>query len=252
MPMYRQSLLFSLFACWLGVVSAAAIAAEDDAPQPLRIHLISGSGEYKSEASLRKLKQELTAQYQVEVTASWATDGAGQLDNLDALAEADLLVVFARRLKLDESQMKLIRSHWQTGKPVVGIRTAGHAFQQADNQQFDRQVLGGHYAGHHGNEEVHVTNHPEAQGHALLRGVEPFSSRKLYKAGELPPGTLVLQMGDIGKARHPVTIVNEYQGGRMFFTSLGVPADFEQESFRRLLRNAIFWTTRTKAEELRR
>ena len=54
----------------------------------------------------------------------------------------------------------------------------------------------------------------------------------------------MLQEGDIGKAKHAVTIANEYKGGRTFFTSLGVPEDFKDPNFRRMVVNAIFWTTR--------
>jgi hypothetical protein len=46
---------------------------------------------------------------------------------LDALKNADLLLLFARRMKLPEDQMKLIRAHWEAGRPIVGIRTASHA-----------------------------------------------------------------------------------------------------------------------------
>ena len=173
----------------------------------------------------------------VRCTASWGKDGAKELEGLDALKDADLMLVFTRRMKLGEAQMALIRSHWEQGKAIIGIRTAGHAFQKADNEIFDRQVLGGHYRGHYGNEPIKVIN--KASGHPVLEGVEPFTSTKLYKAGELAKDTVVLQMGDIGKDRHPVTIVHEYKGGRTFFTSLGVPADFENENFRQMLVNAV-------------
>jgi len=37
----------------------------------------------------------------------------------------------------------------------------------------------------------------------------------------------------------PVAWVRQHNGGRMFYTSLGVQEDFACESFRRLLMNAI-------------
>ncbi|MES2694805.1 MAG: hypothetical protein V4773_15135 [Verrucomicrobiota bacterium] len=40
------------------------------------------------------------------------------------------------------------------------------------------------------------------------------------------------------------SLANEYNGGRVFYTSLGVPEDFKDENFRRLLLNAINWTAR--------
>ncbi len=227
-------------------------ASASRAAEPLKIHLISGSGEYKSEESLKEFSKYLEKTYFVQVTASWARDGAAELEDLEPLAEADLLLVFARRLKLGEEQMKQIRAHWEAGKPVLGIRTAGHAFGQADNELFDRRVLGGNYQGHFGNEPVKVENAAEQAQHPVLAGVGPFTSGKLYKAGELAEDTVVLQTGDIGKARHPVTIVHEYKGGRMFFTSLGVPSDFQDNNFRRLLTNALFWTAGRDAAEMRR
>ena len=229
-----------------------AFATAGSAAEPLRIHMISGSGEYKSEPSLKKLIEDLEADYQIECTASWGRDGVKELENLQPLAQADLMLIFARRMKLGEEQMELIRQHWEQGKPVIGIRTAGHAFQKEDNELFDRKVLGGHYSGHYGKEPVKVKNAEAAADHPVLAGVGGFTSEKLYKAGELAPDTVVLQTGDNGKAEHPVTIVHEYNGGRMFFTSLGVPADFENEHFRRMLLNAIFWTTGREAVALRK
>jgi type 1 glutamine amidotransferase len=229
-------------------LSTTSTYTQQAADAPLAIHIISGSGEYKSEPSLKEYKESLEKNFKVTVTASWARDGAEKLDNLESLPKADVLILFARRMKLPEDQMKVIRGHWEAGKPIVGIRTAGHAFQKDDNEVFDRKVLGGHYKGHYGNEVVNVTASEKGKSHPVLAGVEPFRSRKLYSAGELTGE--VLQFGDIGKAKHPVTIVNTHKGGRMFFTSLGVPEDFQDKNFRRLLENAIFWTAQRDAKRL--
>lgn len=232
--------------------SPASESNATDPAAPLKIHIISGSKEYESEPSLRAFKQHLEENFNITCSASWGSDGATELENLDALRQADLMVVFARRMKLSDAQMQIIRSHWKQGKPIVGIRTAGHAFQQADNELFDRKVLGGHYSGHYGGEAVQVTNVATAAKHPVLAGVGQFTSSKLYKAGELAEDTVVLQFGDNGKARQPVTIVHAYHDGRTFFTSLGVPADFEDENFRRLLENAVFWTTGREREKMRK
>lgn len=235
-------LVLILLSLHIAIHAQPACGQNADAGKPLKIHIISASSEYKSEPSLKEFKDYLEKNHRVTCTASWGKDSGNSLDNLDALAKADLLIAFARRLKLPEEQLRIIRAHWEQGKPIVGIRTAGHAFQKADNEVFDKQVLGGHYKGHFGNEPVKVTNVESANGHPVLMDVKPFTSRRLYSAGPLAKDTVVLQMGDIGKAQHPVTIVHSYKGGRTFFTSLGVPEDFQDESFRQLLVNAIFWT----------
>lgn len=242
--MNRKTLVALLVSLSPAVTSSAA--------EPLRIHIVSGSKEYESEPSLKGFEAYLEKNFDVQCTASWGRDGAKELEDLDSLKQADLLILFARRMKLGEEQMQIFRDHWKAGKPVVGIRTAGHAFGKEDNEVFDKQVLGGHYAGHYGNEPVKVTATKAGADHPVLAGVEPFASKKLYKAGDLAEETVVLQTGDIGKATHPVTIVHEYAGGRMFFTSLGVPSDFENENFQRMLVNAIAWTTKRAVKELRR
>ena len=210
----------------------------------IKIHFISGAREYKSEESLKKFIPWLEKHYDVKCSVSWGHDGIEELPNIDALKKADVLFVFARRMKLIEPQMKLIRAHWEKGKPIVGVRTASHAFQKADNEIFDRQVIGGNYQGHFGDGSVKVTNLGK---HPILKGVGKITSDKLYKAGPLTKGTMVLQHGDIDTDKHAVSWVNTWKGGRTFYTSLGVPKDFEDENFRSMLANAIFWTAKRKS-----
>ncbi len=211
---------------------------------PIKIHFISGAREYKSEESLKKFIPWLEKHHDVKCTVSWGHDGIDKLPNLEALADADVMFVFARRMKLVEPQMKLIRAHWEKGKPIVGVRTASHAFQKADNEVFDRQVMGGNYKGHFSDEPVKVTH--LVKNHPVLRGVKVFPSGKLYKAGPLANGATVLQQGDIGTDKQNVTWVNTWKGGRTFYTSLGIPEDFENKNFKQMLVNAIYWTAKQK------
>ncbi len=211
---------------------------------PLQIHIISGAKEYQSEASMKAFSVWMEKHYEVKFTASWGHDGIEKLPNLEALAQADLMFVFARRMKLVEPQMKLIRAHWEKGKPIVGVRTASHAFQKADNEIFDRQVMGGNYQGHFSDERVEVTH--LFKDHPVLRGVKVFPSGKLYKAGPLAKGTTVLQQGDIGTDKQNVSWVNTWKGGRTFYTSLGIPEDFKDKDFKQMLVNAIYWTSERK------
>ena len=228
---------------WLGLFALGAFLEA----APLKVHIISGAKEYHSEASMNGFSKWMEKHYNVKFTASWGHDGIKKLPNIEALAQADVMFVFARRMKIEEPQMKLIRAHWQAGKPIVGVRTASHAFQKADNEIFDRQVMGGNYQGHYKDEPVKVTR--VLKDHPVLRGVKVFPSGKLYKAGPLAKGTTVLQQGDIGTDKQNVTWVNTWKGGRTFYTSLGVPEDFENKDFKQMLVNAIYWTAKRQPDQ---
>lgn len=233
----RRSLL--TLAAALLLAPAVSIAADD----PLHVHMLSGSNEYKSEASLTKWKEHLEQKFgdKVEVTMSPGKDKGNGFPDLAPLADADVMVVFARRNTLPDDQLALIKSHVHMGKPVIGIRTANHAFQNWIT--FDDEVLGGDYTGHYGNDEVTVEF--KASDHAVLKGVGAFKSRKLYKAGKMSQDVKLLQVGMInGDKRENVTWVREHNGGRVFFTSLGVPEDFDDPNFVKMIDNALMWVSK--------
>ena len=46
----------------------------------------------------------------------------------------------------------------------------------------------------------------------------------------------------------PVAWTRSYKGGRIFYTSLGAQADFENESFLRLVENAVFWSAKKEGK----
>ena len=47
---------------------------------------------------------------------------------LEALAQADLMIIATRFRKLTEAQLAPIAAYLRAGKPVIGLRTATHAF----------------------------------------------------------------------------------------------------------------------------
>jgi type 1 glutamine amidotransferase len=236
------------------VSAPAGRAAADDAP--LKIHIIA-TGEYDPVTSMTEFKQYLEQNYKVEITTSFkdVTGTISKLDNLEALASADLLLLFARRMSLSEAQMAIIRARWEKGKPIVGIRTACHAFQAKDNTIIDRQVFGGHYngGGPTSNGAFKAVPADGADNHPVLKGVEPFKGNKYaYGQGELAETVTLLQVAKTAKPVIPVTWTNTYKGGRMLYTSLGAPEDFKDEHFRRLLVNAIYWTAQRDVAKMKR
>jgi type 1 glutamine amidotransferase len=234
------------------VFAFPAPALRSEEPAALKIHLI-GVGEYEPAKTLAEFKKYLEATYRVACTASLGGNGK-KLDNLDALKAADVLVISARRMNLPDEQMALLRDHWEKGKPVIGMRCASHAFQPADNEVFDKKVLGGDYKGA-GSYTTPFKAIPakEQAAHPVVQGVGPISSRGYYNNGKLADDAVVLQLVESDrKTPQPVTWAHTYKGGRTIYTSMGVPEDFQDENFRRLLVNAIFWASQRDVGKFKR
>ena len=249
-------LILILLLVLIGALPFVSASQAGDGPRPLKIHIIAG-GEYDPVPSMTEFKRYLEEKYRVECTTSFypGTDSPSKLENLDSLKAADLLILFARRMALREEQMKLIRAHWEQGKPIVGIRTAQHAFQKADNEIIDRKLFGGEYAvGPSSNGGFKTAIAKGQENHPVLKGVGEIKAAKYaYGNGPLAESAVVLQIvGRIKDKDFPVTWVNTYKGGRYFYTSLGSPDDFQQEDMKRMLVNAVFWTTQRDPEKMKK
>ena len=51
------------------------------------------------------------------------------LPGIEALADADVAIFFCRFLKLRDEEWQPIEDYIQSGKPVIGLRTANHSFK---------------------------------------------------------------------------------------------------------------------------
>ena len=176
-----------------------------------------------------------------------------------ALCTADLLVLSVRRRTPPAEQLDAVRAYLAGGKPLVGVRTACHAFALRPTdppaatplstwQDFDPEVLGGHYTNHHdAGPPTIVTLAPGAGTHPILKGIalaRLTGAGSLYKVGPLESGTTPLLMGAIpGQPQEPVAWTHLYgeKQARVFYTSFGHPDDFKNAGFRRLLLNGVEW-----------
>ncbi len=228
---------------------------EDNRP---RVVVISAENEYGAAETLPEFAHELQLKYGLycEILQG-STESKGpelhELAGLEALTNADLAVVFARRRAMRPEQMQYLRDYLGAGKPLIGLRTACHAFDTrgsapqdyAEWPKFDPEVLGGNYHNHYGSgPKCTVTSAAGADSHPILAGVKlPFiSDGSLYKVSPLAATTTPLLIGTIpDRAPEPVAWTNRYGKSRVFFTSLGHPDDFKIAAFRQLLLNATFW-----------
>src|SRR5262249_46467383 len=138
------------------------------------IVLVSGDEEYRSEEALPQLGKILARHHGFKCTVLFAIDpkdgtiNPNRNDNipgLDALKTADLLIICTRFRNLPDKQMKPLVEYIESGRPIIGMRTATHAFNLAGTSAygkyswaskdwdggFGRQVLGETSISHHGN-----------------------------------------------------------------------------------------------------
>lgn len=222
-----------------------------------RPHLVMliAEREYKTRVTLPAFAQNhLGREFRVTTVFDNASD-RDDLPGISVVEDADVLLVSVRRRVLPPDQLKFVRDHVAAGKPVIGIRTASHAFSLRNRQpqegheawpEFDAEVFGGNYHGHHGNaltSAVEVTN----AEHPITKGLSPRTipqGYSLYETSPLANGTEVLTTGTIeGKPSEPVSwTFQRANGGRSFYTSMGHEDDFRQTRFTQLLYRGICWT----------
>lgn len=179
-----------------------------------------------------------------------------------ALESADLLVVFVRRATPPQEQLDAIRSHLEAGKPLLGIRTANHAFIPPSGQpapspglaawpEFVPEVLGCQNTGYETKGLPYgVSVHPAAPAESpLLAGVDAsaiLGHTSLYRVLPLSDDAVPLLLGQAQgiEPAQPVawTRLHGAARARLFYTSLGDPQDVVQPAVRRLLVNAVKWS----------
>ncbi len=236
------------------LVGGAAFAFKED-KRPHVVFVISES-EYKTEETLPAFARAELEPRGIRCTFVYGdTARPNEFSTIAAVKEADLVVLSVRRQIPSANQLEIIRNHLKAGKPLVGIRTASHAFQllkgdvKAGWPTFDVEILGGHYEGHYGKKtngpSAHVKMVAGAATHPVLAGVTadefPVTSH-LYKNRDLAKSVTTLLTGRVDGQTEPVAWVNAAENRRVFYTSLGNPDDFALPAFRRLLLNAVFWS----------
>lgn len=180
---------------------------------------------------------------------------------VDALKKAELLVLFSRRRFLPPDQMAAVRAHLEAGRPLVGIRTANHAFIPRATDvvdaatmttwpEFTEEVLGGRNTGYETKGMPYtVSVVPGAETSLLLAGVQVqglLGYQSLYKVLPLADDAVPLLLGTaVGVDTPPQPVAwtrsNGPKKARIFYTSLGAPEEMKSLAVRRLLLNAVTW-----------
>jgi nicotinamidase-related amidase/type 1 glutamine amidotransferase len=222
------------------------------------VAMLIAEPEYKTIRTLPEFAaKELGKDFRVNLILGSETDRA-DMPGFEAIKDADVLLVSVRRRALNPEPMKLLHDWVSQGKPVVGIRTACHAFSLRGKEAkppletwetWDPEVFGGHYVGHMGKDvKTEIRPVAEAASHPILKDVDVAAlvgNGALYRVKPLAKGTQPLLMGTIpDKPSEPIAwTFRRADGGKSFYTSLGHPDDFAEPAFRKLLVNALRWAT---------
>ncbi|HWE01082.1 MAG TPA: ThuA domain-containing protein [Tepidisphaeraceae bacterium] len=208
----------AIFRCIFSVVLLASLGApfakgDDAKPQKQwvtwegkqgpgkgkHIVFVAGANEYNPESGLPVLARILAEHHGFTCTVLFTINKAGEIDpntndnipGLEALDGADLMVILCRFRTLPDDQMKHFVDYLDSGRPVIGMRTATHSFANIkapspyvkfnwSNKDpdfeggFGRQVLGETWIRHHapnGKTSTRGVFAPGAEGNPIFRGI---------------------------------------------------------------------------------
>ena len=246
------------------------------------IAFIVAEGEYRANQKLPEFAHDLLIAKNVNCEFAIGKpvmkgEGRHNIENLQILNDADLAVLYIRRRALEPEKMTLIKNYVTMGKPVLGIRTASHAFDTKGNvrrenvgtvpakgelseflsgwPEFDQEILGGNYHNHYGHldEGTSVSIVPGMENLPLLVGVNQqgfVSSGSLYINKPLrSDNAQVLLLGTIpDQDAEPVFWLNENKYGKAIYTSLGHWEDWEVESFKNTMLNSVEYLLHSKSK----
>ena len=237
--MTRRALFAAVFAACVTPLSLAAdpwitFKGGDGPGKGKHVVLVSGDEEYRSEEALPQLAKILSKHHGFDCTVLFAVDPKDgtvnpnvitNIPGLETLADADLMVIFTRFRDLPDDQMKHIVDYLEAGKPVVGLRTATHAFklssptykkytwtskEKGHEGGFGKQVLGETWVAHHGAHGKEGTRGVPAPGQAdspILKGVAPgtiFGTSDVYRVNlPLPGDSQPIVLGEVTQTLEP-------------------------------------------------
>ncbi len=253
--------------------------------------LIAADQEYRSEQSLPMLAGVLSQRHGFDCTVLFSVNEKGEVDptlpapfkkedkrkyhkipGLEKLADADCVIWLSRFMQLPDDQLKHFHDYFDSGKPLIALRTANHGFWRGtryfkDGKQVSlREMLGGSFMGHHGGWHRESTRGEivkENKSHPILKGVSDiWGPSDVYRChnekSPMPEGCKTLVLGqplidlnedskpNIRKQPLPIAWTKTWKGNqgkesKIFHFTMGSAKDFENEGVRRMTVNAVYW-----------
>ncbi len=192
------------------------------------IVLVGGDEAYRSEESLPMLAKILAERHGFRTTVLFSINPETQfvdpnyhqnIPGLDLLSSADLMIIATRFRELPDVQMEHIHKYLVAGKPVIGLRTATHAFHYSRNPNnkfakygfkstkkgweggFGKRILGENWVNHHGanakeGTRALINGLEVADANPILKGINDiWTTTEVYGIKSLPTNSKVLLWG---------------------------------------------------------
>ena len=251
--------------------------------------LIAAEQEYRSEQSMPMLAKVLSAHHGFDCTVLFSVNEKGEVDptvpapfkdkekrhnipGLDHLKKADCVIWSSRFMHLRQEQMQHFYDYFDSGKPLIALRTANHGFwgglkYKKDSKNVSlREMLGGTFMGHHGGWHREATRGvivAENSKHPILVGVEDiWGTSDVYRCHDdknpFPEDCTSLVLGqplinlkkdappNTKKEPLPVAWTKTWTGNkdlesRIFHFTMGSARDLGNDGVRRMTINAVYW-----------
>lgn len=258
--------------------------------------LIAADQEYRSEQSMPMLANLLSTHHGFDCTVLFSVNEQGEVDptlpapfedktrrhnipGLEHLEKADGVIWLSRFMHLPDEQLEHFRNYFDSGRPLIALRTANHGFWGGTNYFKDgkqvslRELLGGTFLEHHGgwhSESTRGVMVDENRTHPILTGVkEVWGPSDVYRCHKdelpFPDDGKVLLLGqplvdltpdaipNPDKELLPIAWTKLWVGNRdketrIFHFTMGSARDFENEGVRRLAVNAVYWGLEMESE----
>ena len=251
------------------------------------IVLLSGDEEYRSEESLPQMGKILSQKHGFKCTVLFTQDADGTINpnnqtnipGMNLLASADLVVNQFRFRELPDADMEHFVRYLDSGKPMMVVRTATHAFNYERNKQspyasyswtakgggFGGKTVGEtwtYHHGHHGKEATRGVIDGRHAKHPILNGVfDVFGPSDVYGVNpDFPKDATILMHGQVltgmqpndppnlTKPAMPLIWLRDYKGSsghtsQILCTTIGAATDLRSEDLRRLFVNAAYSLT---------
>ena len=252
--------------------------------------LLSGDEEYRSEEGLPQLAKILSQRHGFQCTVLFSQDSDGTINpnnstnvpGMHLLDGADLVVNQFRFRELPDADMKHFVDYLNSGRPMIVVRTATHAFNYERNKQSPYAVyswtapgggFGGkavgeswtYHHGDHGKESARGLVEGKNRKHPILTEVvDVWGPSDVYGVNpEFPSTATVLLQGqtlvgmkpndppNLKKAIMPIVWLNDYRTpdgktSKILCSTIGAAIDLESADLRRLFVNAAYDLTGLK------